>query len=98
MKITRVTAVGTSRQRANPVSDALQLLDTHGECRVTIETDDGLIGTSSISFGRRDAAPGILAHLVNDELAAAVVGEDPFLIRGIRDKLWQLTDYHGSTG
>ena len=27
-----------------------------------------------------------------------MVGEDPFLIRAIRDKLWQLTDYHGTTG
>src|SRR5919202_2263932 len=40
----------------------------------------------------------LLAHLINDELAPAIVGDDPFLIRGIRDKLWRLTDYHGTAG
>src|SRR5262249_56349741 len=43
-------------------------------------------------------APDILANLINDELAPAVVGEDAFLIRAIRDKLWKLTDYHGTLG
>lgn len=98
MKITRVTAEAQSRRRANPVRDALQELDTHGACRLTIETDDGVTGSSSIGFGRLEAAPDVLAYLVNRELAPAVIGEDPFLIRGVRDKLWALTDYHGSTG
>ncbi len=49
-------------------------------------------------FGRGDRTPDILAHLINDELAPAIVGEDAFLIRGIRDKLWTLTDYHGTLG
>ena len=98
MKITNVVATATSTRRANPVRDALQLLDSHGNCRVTIETDDGLTGQGSISFGRVDAAPAVLAHLINDELAPAVVGEDPFLIRGIRNKLSDLTDYHGTIG
>jgi L-alanine-DL-glutamate epimerase-like enolase superfamily enzyme len=98
LKITRVTAVGESRRRERPVRDALQVLDTHGTCTVTIETSEGISGQGSIGFGRLDAAPAILAHLINDELAPAVVGKDPFLVRGIRDDLWALTDYHGSTG
>ena len=80
------------------LADALQTLDTHGTCRVTIETSDGITGTTTIGFGRLDAAPSILAHLINDELAPAVIGEDPFHICGIRDKLWDLTDYHGAAG
>ncbi len=98
MKITRVTATAESRRRPNPMRDALQTLDTHGTCTVTIETSAGVTGTAAISFGRLDPAPAILAHLVNDELAPAVVGEDPFHIRGIRDRLWQLTEYHGTAG
>lgn len=98
MRITRVSAVAESDRRAAPVRDALQLLDTNGVCRVTIETSEGVTGVASIGFGRLDAAPGILAHLINDELAPATVGEDAFHIRGIRDRLWRLTDYHGSTG
>lgn len=98
MKVTRVLATAESRRRENPARDALQTLDTHGVCRVTVETTEGINGHGSIGFGRLDAAPAVLAHLINDELAPAVVGEDPFLVRGIRDKLWQQTDYHGTLG
>lgn len=78
--------------------DALQLLDTRGTCSITIETDQGVSGSSSIYFGRGQAAPGVLAKLINEELAPIVVGEDPFMIRGVRDKLWKETDYHGTVG
>jgi L-alanine-DL-glutamate epimerase-like enolase superfamily enzyme len=98
MQITRVIAEAESRRRPRPVRDALQVLDTRGVCRVTVETSAGITGQAAISFGRLDAGPAILAHLVNDELAPAVVGEPAFLIRGIRDKLWAVTDYHGTVG
>jgi L-alanine-DL-glutamate epimerase-like enolase superfamily enzyme len=81
-----------------PMQDAIQWLDTRGSCQITVETDQGVSGTSSIYFGRGRAAPGVLAKIINEELAPEVVGEDPFLIRGIRNKLWQVTDYHGTTG
>jgi L-alanine-DL-glutamate epimerase-like enolase superfamily enzyme len=80
------------------MQDALQWLDTRGTCKITLETDQGVCGSSSIYFGRGAAAPGVLAKLINEELAPEVVGEDPFLIRGIRDKLWRETDYHGTLG
>src|ERR671932_1165659 len=98
MHIPRVQATAESRRRAEPLRDALQTLDTQGTCRVTGETSAGTTGTGEVFFGRLDAAPAILAHLINDELALAIVGDDPFLIRGIRDKLWHLTDYHGTLG
>jgi L-alanine-DL-glutamate epimerase-like enolase superfamily enzyme len=98
LKITNVTATAESRRRPNPIYDAIQALDTDGACRVVIETDEGVTGRSNIFFGRGDQAPAILAHLINDVLAPAVIGEDAFLIRGIRDKLWKLTDYYGTLG
>jgi L-alanine-DL-glutamate epimerase-like enolase superfamily enzyme len=98
MKITRVQALAHSRPRVSPVRDALQTLDTNGECRVKIDTSEGVSGYASISFGRLDAAPGVLAHLINEELAPEIVGKDAFLIRGIRDLLGAATDYHGTTG
>jgi len=98
VKITKVTATAESRRRPNPIRDAIQSLDTDGACRVVIETSEGVTGSSSIFFGRGDRAPAILAHLISDELGPALIGEDAFLIRGIRDKLWKLTDYHGSLG
>jgi L-alanine-DL-glutamate epimerase-like enolase superfamily enzyme len=98
MKITRLTTHATSTQRAQPVRDALQVLDTRGACTLTIETDAGISGQSSIGFGRLAAGPAVLAHLIEAELAPNVVGRDPFFIRGIRDDLWAETDYHGTTG
>lgn len=98
MKITRVTAQAESKKRDTPSRDALQVLDTHGVCRITIETDEGISGKGSITFGRLFHAADILAHLINDELAPEMLGDDPALIRGIRDKLWRLTDYHGTVG
>jgi len=98
VKITNVTATAESRRRPNPIRDAIQSLDTDGACRIVIETSEGVTGSSSIFFGRGEQVPAILAHLINDELAPAVIGEDAFLIRGIRDKLRKLTDYHGTSG
>ncbi len=98
MKITRITAQAESRRRSQPLSDALQVLDTHGACRITVETDEGISGRGTISFGRLDQAPAVLAQLVEQMLAPEVIGDDPFLIRAVRDKLWRLTDYHGTTG
>ena len=98
MKITSVTAMAETRRRPEPLRDALQALDTHGTCRVTVATSEGISGSGEIYFGRLEAAPAILAHLINDELAPAITGDDPFLVRAIRDKLWELTDYHGTAG
>ncbi len=98
MRITRVVAEAESRRRPQPIRDALQVLDMHGTCRVSVETDEGVTGQAAIAFGRLDPAPALLARLIDEELAPAVVGEDPFMVRAIRDALWRLTDYHGTAG
>ncbi|MCC6627830.1 MAG: mandelate racemase/muconate lactonizing enzyme family protein [Chloroflexi bacterium] len=98
MQITRLVTRAESTLRPRPVRDALQTLDTRAACHLTIETDAGISGQASIGFGRLAGAPAVLAHLIEAELASAVMGKDPFLIRGIRDELWALTDYHGAVG
>ncbi len=98
MKITSVTATAESRRRDTPSYDAIQALDTHGVCRITVTTDEGLVGRGEISFGRLDRGPAVLATLIEELLAPEIIGEDAALIRGIRDKLWRLTDYHGTMG
>lgn len=98
MKITKVFATATAEKRSQPIRDALQWLDASGHAHITIETDDGITGTSSTYFGRVVQAPKVLSHFVNDVLGPEIIGEDPFLVRGIRDKLWKLTDYHGTQG
>lgn len=98
MKITRVTAQAESRRRPRPMNDALQVLDTSGVCRITVETDEGIVGHGAITFGRLDRGPAVLAVLVEEMLGPAIIGDDPSLIRAVRDKLWRLTDYHGTPG
>ena len=103
MKITKVTvSFSVAPPRAREIRDALQLLDGGGSVEVRIEGSDGLsdvvTGMSSTGFGRLRSAPGILAKIIEDELAPAIIGQDPFLIRGIRDQLWSLTEYHGTAG
>ena len=103
MKITKVTvAFSVAPPREREIRDALQLLDGGGLVEVRIEGSDGLsdvvTGTSSTGFGRLRSAPGILAKIIEDELAPAIIGQDPFLIRGIRDQLSSLTEYHGTAG
>jgi L-alanine-DL-glutamate epimerase-like enolase superfamily enzyme len=98
MKITRVNAVASSQRRDRPIRDALQSLDTRGTCEISVETDEGVHGIGSIYFGRVEKAPHSLAYLVNEVLGPEIVGQDPFMVRGIRDRLWKLTDYHGTIG
>lgn len=98
MKITKVEVEVSSRAKTHPVRDAIQLLDRDGQTTVTIETEEGLIGTSRTYFGREAAAPAILAMIITEQLGPAIIGEDATVIRGIRDKLRRLTDYQGTGG
>jgi len=98
MKITRVTATAETAWKNAPIRDALQTLDTNGQVRVRIETDEGISGESSTYFGRVHAAPKVLALLIEEAMGPEITGEDPFLIRGIRDQLWKQNDYHGVPG
>ena len=103
MKISRVVVTfDIAPPRARPISDALQVLDGGGNISVRIEATDGIrdvaAGTSSTGFGRLRSAPAILAKILEEELAPEIIGQDPFQVRKVRDILWRLTDYHGSTG
>src|SRR5690349_17293133 len=96
MKVTSVAATATMGRRERPIRDALQTLDTTGHTQIEIRTDSGVVGKSSIYFGRVERGPAVLAQFVNEVLGPAVVGRDPFFVRGVRSELWRLTDYHGT--
>jgi L-alanine-DL-glutamate epimerase-like enolase superfamily enzyme len=98
MKITAVTVEVTSEPKAHPVRDAIQLLDRNGVTKVRIDTDEGISGVSTTYFGRVESSPAVLAKIVTDQLAPAIIGEDPTVIRGIRQQLQTLTDYQGTAG
>ena len=98
MKITDISVEVVSEPKAHAVRDAIQLLDRNGHTRVRIDTDEGVSGVSTTYFGRVASSPAVLAQIITEQLAPAIVGEDPTLIRGIRQKLQTLTDYQGTAG
>jgi len=98
MKITEISVEVVSKPKAHAVRDAIQLLDRDGQTRVRIDTDEGVSGVSTTYFGRVDSSPAVLAKIITEQLAPAIVGEDPTLIRGIRQQLQTLTDYQGTAG
>jgi len=98
MIVTSVKATAKMGRRERPNRDALQTLDTTGYTLIEITTDSGVVGSSTIYFGRIERGPAVLAQLINEVLAPTVVGKDPFFVRGIRADLWRLTDYHGTVG
>jgi len=98
MKITEISVQVVSKPKAHAVRDAIQLLDRDGHTRVRIDTDEGVSGVSNTYFGRVESSPAVLAQIVTEQLAPAIIGEDPTLIRGIRQRLQTLTDYQGTAG
>ena len=98
MKITDISVEVVSEPKAHAVRDAIQVLDRNGQTRVRIDTDEGVSGVSTTYFGRVASSPAVLAKIITEQLAPAIIGEDPALIRGIRQRLQTLTDYQGTAG
>ena len=98
MQITNISVDVVSEPKKHAIRDAIQLLDRDGRCTVTIETDAGISGTSSAYFGRVASSPGLLAKIITEQLAPAIIGHDASMIRQIRSTLWTLTDYQGTAG
>lgn len=99
MRVTEVRVRYENRPHAaNPIRDALQTLTGGGSVHVEIQTDDGLVGVSSSSFGRGDGAPRSLAVLIESELAPVVVGQDAAEIGAIVEALKVQTEYYGTFG
>jgi L-alanine-DL-glutamate epimerase-like enolase superfamily enzyme len=99
MKVTDLKITVQERERSrNPVADALQVLDRHGEVDVLVRTDDGIEGRGSSSFGRVAGAPRALAAIIENELKPLVLGTDPTFVRRAHAAMLRETEYHGSTG
>jgi L-alanine-DL-glutamate epimerase-like enolase superfamily enzyme len=98
VKITGIRVEVSSREKRHAVRDAIQLLDRDGQTTVMIDTDEGVTGVSHTYFGRVASSPAVLAAIINEQFAPELVGQDPTLIRGIRERLVRLTDYQGTPG
>ncbi len=99
MKVTRIVVTAHRNPPvAKPIRDALQSLPGAGSVTVTVHTDDGIVGTSDVSFGRIAGAPDALAALIEHELKPIVLGTDPAFVRATHQEMLRETEYHGSVG
>lgn len=99
MKITKLEIETRAPEpKPNPISDALQTLSGGGSVTVRIETDDGVVGTGSLGFGRIEGAHRSLGALIEHELKPIVIGKSPEYVRGIHSAMLRETEYHGSGG
>jgi L-alanine-DL-glutamate epimerase-like enolase superfamily enzyme len=98
MKVTSVTMTVISHEVKNPVSDAMWTYDAGGNLITRIHTDEGITGYAHTYFGRIKKGAYILKTLIEDELAPAIIGQDPFFVRQARKKLWDAAHYHHVAG
>ena len=83
---------------ASPKRDALQVLPGSGTVRVTVTTEDGVVGEGSAGFGRIAGGPDALAAQIEHELKPLVVGSDVGRVRATHQAMLRETEYHGAFG
>ena len=98
MKVTSVTTTILNREVKNPVFDAMWTYDAGGHLITRVHTDEGITGYGHTFFGRIKKGNYILKTLIEDELAPALIGQDPFFARQARQKLWDAAHYHNVVG
>ena len=98
MKVTSVTITTIIHEVKNPVFDAMWTYDAGGHLITRVHTDEGITGIAHTGFGRIKKGVHILKTLIEDELAPALVGQDPFFVRQARQKLWDAAHYHSVVG
>jgi L-alanine-DL-glutamate epimerase-like enolase superfamily enzyme len=72
--------------------------DAGGHIITRVHTDEGITGYGHTNFGRIKKGNHILKTLIEDELAPALIGQDPFFARQARQKLWDAAHYHSVVG
>lgn len=86
------------RDVKNPPSDAMWTYDAGGLLITRVHTDEDITGYALTNFGRIKRGPYILKTLIEEELAQAIIGQDPFYVREARKKLFDAAHYHSFVG
>jgi len=98
----RITGVETDLLKpppGEPYYDALQTLNVDkGSVVIRIQTDAGITGWASSSFGNRGEGASVVQAIIENEVKPIIMGKDPAFPRGIRADLWKAMNYQGVTG
>src|SRR5919202_6613534 len=96
MTITDVTAIALSYPLAQPMADAIHYIPSRLVLLVQVHTDEGITGLGEAAA--YSAAPSVLAAVVQEELRPILVGEDPFRVERLWQKMYARTHQHGRRG
>ncbi len=97
--MTRITAVRSCTVRVpldNPTSFSTRRVLARDYALVRVETDDGGHGIGFCYGG--SSGGGVVTRAVRDLLAPGLIGEDPYRVEGLWQKLYQEAILHGRTG
>jgi len=96
MKITNVEAMVLTCPLEKPIMDATYTLPHRSAVLVKIETDEGVFGIGEAAyFG---GPPMITKMIIEKELREYLIGEDPFNIERLWEKMYQRSIKHGRKG
>ena len=98
----RITDVETILLRYAPAehsrADAQHRFHERAGLAVRLRTDAGVTGHSSVHFGVTPRAADAVQVLIDGQLAPVLIGQDPFLPRRIRERIWHELEYSGIEG
>ncbi|MEG2083122.1 MAG: mandelate racemase/muconate lactonizing enzyme family protein, partial [Oscillospiraceae bacterium] len=96
MKITNVEAIILQYKYENGIADAQNYFSTRSAVIVKVYTDEGIVGLGeSACFG---GPPASTKFIIENELKAIIVGEDPTNIEHVWQKMFDRTRQHGRGG
>jgi L-alanine-DL-glutamate epimerase-like enolase superfamily enzyme len=98
MKITNVQTILLRYPSGPAHSDAQHHFGQRGGLSIRLDTDAGLSGYSAVYFGVSARSADAVQALIDLQLAPVLVGADPFLPRGLRDRMWHELEYSGIEG
>lgn len=69
-----------------------------GAVVLRLQTDAGITGWATSSFGTMAGGPLVLQSILQNEVKAVVVGQDPAFPKRLRSDLWKALEYSGVQG
>ena len=98
----KITGLETDLLRfppGKPFADAIHNFGTEsGGVVLRLTTDAGITGWAYISFGMIAGGPWVVQTILEQEVRAVLVGQDPTFPKRLRAGLWKTTEYHGVQG
>lgn len=96
MHITDVTTIGLCYDNPAPLADAIHYMPSRTALLVQVHTNEGITGLGEAATYSAPLSVG--AAIVRDDLRPALIGEDPFRVERLWQKMYARTHQHGRRG